>query len=179
MITQIRNMDSTKRIDKGISRKVVDRTAKAGKTVLAVRVTEEQREAIKSDTYPRLELGETTDQIAESHNVPGSTLRYWLVNDPQATKARLSLVNAEMMRTATDMKEAVDPLALARAREEFRVWSFLAERRFPELYGQKQEVTHKSPDPLRIVVSAPQTGLKDVIQGDVISVECSQVIDTK
>ena len=159
-------MDSTKRIDKGISRKVVDRQAKAANTVLAVRVSEQEREAIKSDTYPRLELGETTDQIAQSHNVPGSTLRYWLVNDPKATKARLSLVHAEMMRTASEMKEARDPLALARAREEFRVWSFLAERRFPELYGQKQEVTHRAPDPLRIVVSAQQTGLNQVIDND-------------
>jgi len=150
-------MDSSKRIDKGIKRQVVESYEHEKKKLPARKVKDEERNSIKEDAYKRLEIGETTDAIAASHNVPGSTLRYWLLNDPKANAARLSLVHAEMARTLDDMKEAAHPLALARAREEFRAWSWLAERRHPDLYGQKQEVTHKVPEPLKIVVSAQQT----------------------
>ena len=40
------------------------------------------------------------------------------------------------------------PLRLARAREEFRAWSWIAERREARLYGQKQEVTHNIQQPV-------------------------------
>jgi len=157
-------MDSSKRIDKGIPRPKVDRTPKAVSTGIVVRKTQAERMVIIEDTYKRLEDGESTDSIGASHGVPGSTLRFWLLDDPKATKARLSLVNGELVRTMTDMKEAADPLALARAREEFRAWSYVAERRHPDLYGQKQEVTHKVPEPLKIVVSAQQDSSR-IIEG--------------
>ena len=34
----------------------------------------------------------------------------------------------------------------ARAREAFRAWSWIAERRLPSYFGQKQEITHVSAD---------------------------------
>lgn len=108
-------------------------------------VTDEQRSEVIEYSAPALMRGETTDDIGAKFGITGRTVRTWLIGDPRADKARTILLAGEMARVLDEMKLADGPLPLARAREEFRGWSWLAERRLPEYYGQKQEVSHKLP----------------------------------
>jgi len=107
--------------------------------------TPEKRQEVITDAVEALRHGETTDTIGARHGVSGRTLRYWLLGDERAEQARSFMIAAELARTLDDLKEAKyagSPLPLACAREEFRAWSWIAERRESRLYGQKQEVTH-------------------------------------
>ena len=135
------------RIDEGIKRgpkKKVNRQPQAAKNGQFVsKIPEDQRQRILSDSYLRLRGGESTDQIAASYGLSGRALRYWLLDDPKADEARRQLINGELARTLEDMRLADAPLPLARGREEFRAWSWIAERREARLYGPKQEVTHQ------------------------------------
>ena len=140
---------ANKRIDAGIKRgprRPVDRRPKAALTGLFVsKHSPEERSQIVLDAQQSLLAGETTEQIAERLKVPGRTLRYWLLDDPNTEIARRALINGELARTLEEMREAKhsdSPLPLACAREEFRAWSWIAERRESRLYGQKQEVNH-------------------------------------
>ena len=45
------------------------------------------------------------------------------------------------MLRISDIENAQDALTLAQAREGFKAWSWIAERRESRLYGAKQEVT--------------------------------------
>jgi hypothetical protein len=99
------------------------------------------RDKVTAASYTLLASGRTTDEIGAQFNVPGSTVRFWLLNDPQAEEARLSMIEHELARTGEQLRVADEPLSLARAREEARYWMWIAERRISRLYGQKQELT--------------------------------------
>lgn len=140
------------RIDDGVKRgprKPIDRRPKQGLATKArgpylPRLTAEARATVLAECYERLSYGDTTDQIAADHGLPGRTLRQWLLGDADADAARLWLINGELARTLDELRDAKyadSPLALACAREEFRAWSWIAERREARIYGQKQEVT--------------------------------------
>ena len=139
------------RIDEGIKRgprKQVDRRPKAALNgQFLPKFTPEQKQAIIADTLKSLEAGETTEQIAARYGITGRAIRHWLLDDPQADTARRIMVNGELARTLDEMKEAKhadSPLPLACAREEFRAWSWIAERREYKLYGAKQEISVKT-----------------------------------
>ena len=130
------------RIDEGVKRgprRKLDRHPKA-QTFLSAYSLETRQKAV-ADAIESLERGETTEQIAQRHNLPGRTLRAWLLGDERADVARGRMISYELARTLSDIGEATEPLPLARAREEFRAWSWIAERRESRLYGQKQEVS--------------------------------------
>lgn len=139
------------RIDEGIKRPKAQPKTKKDRSPKGQWITaykpEAKRAAIE-DALERLEHGETTDQIAARHGMPGITLRTWLIADPRTDPARAIMVAAELSRTLQDMTQSRDPLSLARAREEFRGWAWIAERRVPSLYAPKQEVTHVIDDDL-------------------------------
>ena len=132
------------RIDEGVKRgprRKVDRHPKA-QTFLSAYSLETRQRAV-NDAIEALERGETTEQIAARHNLPGRTLRAWLLGDDKAESARSRMISYELARTISDIGEAQDPLPLARAREEFRAWSWIAERRESRLYGQRLSVESK------------------------------------
>ena len=140
-----------KRIDAGIKRgprKQIDRRPKAALTGQFISKTPEPlKQQILEDCLASMLQGETSDQIAARHGIPGRTLRYWLLDDPRADQARRQLINGELTRTLEEMREAKDsdsPLPLACAREEFRAWSWIAERRESRLYGQRLAVENQS-----------------------------------
>ena len=97
----------------------------------------EQREVIVSDALKRLKSGEYTDQIAESHNIRPRTLRAWLLSDDRADYARAQMVAGHLTKALDDIEAADGPMPLARAREAFRAWSWIGERRIPKLFGQQ------------------------------------------
>ena len=71
----------------------------------------------------------------------------------------------------------VAPVAVARARAQAQFARMDLERRRPELYGAKQEVVHRMPEPLQIVVSSPQIAPQHDIPGVVVENEVKQVSD--
>lgn len=159
------------RIDEGIKRgprKKVNRMPKAAiNGQFLPKFTPEKKQEILLETYKRLEMGETTEQIASTFGLTGRGLRHWLLDDPMADQARRMLINGELARTLDEMKEAKhaeSPLPLACAREEFRAWSWIAERRESRLYGPKQEVTHHLQPVLNINTSSPK-----LIEGEVVA----------
>jgi hypothetical protein len=101
-----------------------------------------ERATIVQDTLLRLEKGETTDAIAKSHNVEPRTLRSWLLVDcpPQAEHQRARYIAGQLQTAIEEIEAANDHIPLARARERFRSWAWIAERRLPQLFAQKQEV---------------------------------------
>ena len=135
------------RIDEGIKRgprKKVDRQPKAALTgQFLPKFTPEQRQAILEDTYQAIQAGETTDSIGQRYGITGRAIRHWLLDDPKADQARKTLINGELARTLDEMKQARfadSPLPLACAREEFRAWSWIAERRESQLYSQRTHI---------------------------------------
>ena len=111
-------------------------------------VPEETRLAILEDTKHRIFGGERLMDIAAHHGIPPRTLDYWLAqlgdNYKQLRRAWLDskLTSAEEM-----IADASDPLVLAKGRELFKCASWYAERRDPERYAPKQEITHKNDEP--------------------------------
>jgi hypothetical protein len=116
----------------------------------------QKRSEIIEAALPRLESGETTDAIGASYGIPGSTIRSWLLSDERADKARCVFFAGELTAARDDIKVADTPLSLARAREDFRATSWLAERRLSHLYGPKQEITNITPPPILSITIAPQ-----------------------
>ena len=143
-----------KRIDAGIKRgprPQIDRRPKAalaqdrsGRMISSY--PPDLRVRVVAACHEQIEQGRTPAEIASDFGVPARTVQYWLLADPQAEAARAALIASELARTLDDMRMPEDPaddtpLRLARAREEFRAWSWIAERRESRLYGPKQEVT--------------------------------------
>lgn len=138
------------RIDKGTKRDyraLARRQPRTNKGTFGLMHSPESRAAVILDALNSLPAGESTDSIAARHNIPGPTLRAWLLADESldnaANSARRSFLSFELSLRASDIDNAADPLTLARAREAFRAWAWIAERREARLYGMKQEVTHE------------------------------------
>lgn len=102
--------------------------------------TTEQRKAIVEAIPDQLLAGKTTTQIAEEHGLAPSTIRSWIIGNPDVEQARGLMIAQELASSIEEIQDASEPMALARGREGFRAWSWIAERRESRLYGPKQEV---------------------------------------
>jgi hypothetical protein len=107
----------------------------------ALKYTPEQRLAIIHGVPDAILSGKTTTQYAKEQGIPSATLRAWIIGDESVEQARGLLLAHELAVRSEIIDNAEDPLTLARGREGFRAWSWIAERRESRLYGQKQEVT--------------------------------------
>lgn len=105
-----------------------------------------RRARIVAETPERIRRGQTTTQIALEHGIPPRTLRSWLLGDETVENARGEFLAQELSIQIEAIENADSPLPLARAREAFRAWAWIAERREARLYGPKQEVTHITAD---------------------------------
>ncbi len=157
------------RIDKGQPRDTRQPRTDEGKFLPVCSV--EKRQEIIADAISALETGETTDQIAARYSIDGSTLRRWLLGDElledTANKSRKRYFDGELSVAREEIRSADTPFTLARAREDFRAVSWLAERRLPQFYGQKQEVTHRAPDgPVISIVLASALPTPKPIEGE-------------
>ena len=130
------------RIDKGVKRPKPNRMPRAALSGQYLSpIAPERKQEIIEAAYQGLASGLTTDQLGERYGISGRAIRYWLLNDDKAEQARKAMVDQELARTGEEIRLATEPLPLARAREEFRYWAWIAERRDSARYGQKQEVT--------------------------------------
>jgi len=137
------------RIDKGTKRDyraLARRQPRTEKGMFGIIHDPEKRKAALLDALESLPAGESTEVIGARHGIPGSTLRAWILADETldqgATSARRLFLASELSLRIEDIEKASDPLTLARARESFRAWSWVAERRESQMFGQKQEHTH-------------------------------------
>lgn len=159
------------RIDEGIKRHPVTRPDCENKPRTELgqfikKYTPEQREAIIKSVPDAILSGMTTTQIAEEHGIPASTLRAWVVGNETVENARGALVAAELMHRSQEIDDAPTPLSLARAREGFRAWAWIAERRESRLYGEKKELTISVQPVLNITLKDPQVGNGAVLEGE-------------
>ena len=95
-------------------------------------------EVIKA-AIPQLANGVSTEIIAASYGITGRTLRNWLISDPDAEQARADYLTAKLMDATDAIDDAQDVFPLARAREQFKAWSWIAERRLPSRFASKNE----------------------------------------
>ena len=146
------------RIDDGVKRgkrqmRQEARSEPASKDMRAFTILDPKtRSQLILEAPERIQRGETTTQIAKSYGISPSTLKAWLVGDDRAEEARGAMLAQELVAKAEGMESAPDALALARAREGFRAWSWIAERRQARLYAAKQEVTGKDGGPLQVQI---------------------------
>lgn len=103
------------------------------------------RETAIAIAIPKLSDGMSTDDIAKliaketGTAITGRTLRNWLINSPEAEQARADYLTDKVMQAVEAIDSAEDVFPLARARESFKSWSWIAERRLPSRFGAKQD----------------------------------------
>lgn len=156
------------RIDEGVKRGPRPKRTHPPKAALTgmflCSVEPDRKKMIIADAHNGIASGLNTDQIGQRHGIPGRTLRYWLLNDDDADKARKALIDQELARVGEEMKEAktaTSPLPLACAREEFRYWSWMAERRDAKRYGVQQQainINAQGPVSIQVVSYQPAEG---------------------
>jgi len=95
-------------------------------------------EVIKA-AIPLLANGVSTELIAKDFGITGRTLRNWLISSPEAEQARADYLTDKVMQAVDAIDSAEDVFPLARARESFKSWSWIAERRLPSRFGAKQD----------------------------------------
>ena len=137
---------ANKRIDAGIKRgpKRPYNTDILPRDVVTKRflpkIPPEQRIAILQDAIDSLPQGQSTETIAKRHGISGGLLRQWLLVDDTANQARSAWFASELDTARQSIKDSLDPLTLARAREDFRSIAWLAERRNAAHWGQQQQM---------------------------------------
>lgn len=108
----------------------------------------ERKDSILADVKPMLMSGATLDQIAEKHQIGKTTLDYWLAQlGEEYREIRKQWLDSKLVRAENRMETAADPFQLAKGRELARMAMWYAERRDPERYADKREITHKTDEP--------------------------------
>lgn len=92
--------------------------------------------------------GGTLESISLKYDIAPRTLSYWCAQlGDEYREIRKQWIDAKLVDAESMMHEAADPFKLAKGRELFRAASWYAERRDPERYADKRELTVKSDEP--------------------------------
>lgn len=111
-------------------------------------IDQDRKSACLADVKPMLLTGATLDQIAEKHQVHPRTLDFWLAQMPEEYREiRKQWIDYKLTDAEERMVNAPDPFQLAKGRELARLAMWRAERRDPERYADKRELTVKNEDP--------------------------------
>ena len=137
-------MENT-RIDKGIKRKA---RSEARSNPLVKKHWTKHDPEIKAkaiaEVAPTIQAGGIPKDVADKYDIPLSTLHSWIISSDDVEIARGLMLASELMQRAEKIDTAGDALELACAREGFRAWSWIAERREHRLYGQRQHIELES-----------------------------------
>jgi hypothetical protein len=118
------------------NRKPSLRLAAPGKPIPA-----DKREAITEDAKTQILNGMSIDQIAAKHGVSHYTLSLWLhALGDEYEQIRKAWIDGMLIESEQLLKEADDPLGLARARELQRRAQWYAERRDRARYGEQRDI---------------------------------------
>lgn len=105
----------------------------------------EQRERILENVKPRIFSGERIGDLAAEHGIPLRTLHYWLAQlGDEYRNLRRAWIDSKLVDAEELIYNAATKLDAMKAKELFKVASWYAERRDPERYAPKQEITHHS-----------------------------------
>ena len=98
----------------------------------------ETKQVILEDAKKRILEGETLEQIAVSHDITKRTLNTWLISlgDDYAELRQVWIDNL-ISEAKEGIDNASDAFPLARAREQWKAVTWLAERRDRLRYGQQ------------------------------------------
>ena len=108
----------------------------------------ERKAACLADVKPMLLDGATLNQIATKHKVHPRTLDFWLAQMPdEYREIRKQWIDYKLTDAEERMVTAPDPFQLAKGRELARLAMWRAERRDPERYADKRELTVKTDEP--------------------------------
>lgn len=104
------------------------------------------RAEILEDAKQSIMSGQTLAQIAERYNISSRTLSTWLASmGDEYQHIREVWIDNMLLDAAENINNALDQLQLARAREQFKVAQFYADRR-DRRYMPQQQVTTVSLD---------------------------------
>lgn len=111
-------------------------------------IPEERKQACLADVKPMLLSGADLPAIAAKHNISVRTLNYWLAQMGDEYKAiRRQWLDTKLASAEDRMESADDPFQLAKGRELARMAMWWAERRDPDRYADKKELTVKDAEP--------------------------------
>jgi hypothetical protein len=111
-------------------------------------IPEDKKAEILGALKAELLAGGTLESIANKYEVSPRTLSYWCAQlGDEYREIRKHWIDAKLTDAEVMMQEAIDPFKLAKGRELFRAASWYAERRDPERYADKRELTVKSDEP--------------------------------
>ena len=99
--------------------------------------------------------GKTMAECANSVGIPLSTLKLWVHNlgGEEYRDIRTLWLDSMLISSTEAIDSSDDPLALSRAREQFRYASWYAERRDPARYGTTQQLQPSALPTLTIIMS--------------------------
>jgi hypothetical protein len=104
-------------------------------------IPEATRNAIVEDAKAEILNGMSIDQIAAKHGISHYTLSLWLhALGDEYEEIRAAWIAGMLIEAEQLLKDADDPLGLARARELQRRAQWYAERRDRKRYGQEQNI---------------------------------------
>lgn len=96
----------------------------------------------------RICAGESQTAIAESLEIGVATLSRWIAADPERSarvrEARIAAARAFDEMAEAELRAAVDPFTLARARELASHYRWKASKSNPREYGDKLEIDQKT-----------------------------------
>ena len=111
-------------------------------------IDEDKKTKILNALRDELLSGGTLHSIATKYQVAPRTLSYWCAQlGDEYREIRKRWLDAKLVDAEVMMHEATDPFKLAKGRELFRAASWYAERRDPERYADKRELTVKTDEP--------------------------------
>ena len=100
----------------------------------------------EDDIIRRIEDGEALAAIATSVGRARSKLTEWLQADDErwerSARARTSAAGAWDEKAEQELGDALDPFALAKAKERAHHYRWRASKTAPRLYGDKQQIEH-------------------------------------
>lgn len=101
------------------------------------------KNADPSSILQRYFSDESTNDIAASYGVTRQALSYFLLKHAEEDwrAAQVSRAIARKEKAEDDLKDARDPVCLARAREELRGAQWELERLYSRVFGQRSHVT--------------------------------------
>ena len=124
---------------------------------LSAHTDDRKREIIK-EVQDLILDGKTMAECAQECGIPLSTLKLWIhsLGGDEYKSIRTAWLDGMLIaaQDAIDSQESLDhPLALARAREQWRYATWYAERRDPARYGTTQQLQPSALPTLTIIMS--------------------------
>lgn len=111
-------------------------------------IPEDKKALVIQGLSQALLTGDTLESYAAKHEISPRTLNYWCAQlGEEYREIRKRWLDTKLTGAEEMMETASDPFKLAKGRELARLAMWYAERRDPERYSEKREITHKTDEP--------------------------------